>query len=62
MRRRDFITFFATTAAMSCVGMSATRAQQPREQMRRVGMLVGLAESDPEARSFPLKRESRVAC
>jgi ABC-type uncharacterized transport system substrate-binding protein len=44
MRRRDFIKLFAASAATWPLG---ARAQQNR--MRRVSVLLGLAEQDPEA-------------
>jgi putative ABC transport system substrate-binding protein len=44
MRRREFIKLAAATTA---AGPLAARAQQNR--MRRVGVIMGLAENDPEA-------------
>ena len=46
MRRREFITLLGGAAAWPL----AARAQQPA-QIRRIGMLIGYAENDPETRA-----------
>jgi ABC-type uncharacterized transport system substrate-binding protein len=46
MRRRDFITLLGGATLTRPL---AARAQQPK---RRVGVLMGYADSDPEAQSF----------
>ena len=47
MRRREFIAFIGCAA----VAPLAARAQQA-ERVRRIGVLMGFAESDPAARSW----------
>jgi putative ABC transport system substrate-binding protein len=48
MRRRDFIAFLGIILAL---GPLPARAQQSG-RMRRIGVLMGLVESDPEARKY----------
>ena len=47
MRRRDFITIVGSAAVLPLVA----RAQQPTDRMRRIGVMVGYAEDDPEAQT-----------
>jgi hypothetical protein len=51
MRRRDVITLAAGAATLPLAGTLVARAQQ-RDRLRRVGMLWGLSENDPEAQSL----------
>jgi hypothetical protein len=49
MRRRDFIAWVASTGALASVSSNVVLAQVDR---RRVGVLIGLSEDDPEAHKY----------
>jgi hypothetical protein len=48
MRRREFIAGLGSAAALPV----AARAQQPADRVRRIGVLMGTAENDPQGKAF----------
>jgi hypothetical protein len=58
VKRREFITGLASTATL--VWPLAAHAQQP-ERVRRIGVLMGYGESDPEGKALTwAAREARI--
>ncbi len=57
MKRREFITLIGGAATASMVTGPAPARAQPRAGMRRIGVLSGLAEDDPESRVRALSFE-----
>ena len=57
MKRREFITLLGGAATASLVIRPTPARAQPRDAMRRIGVLSGLAEDDPESRQRALAFE-----
>jgi putative ABC transport system substrate-binding protein len=48
MRRREFVTLLGGAAAVSAMYRPSAARAQPRERMRRIGVMHSLAADDPE--------------